>query len=135
MPSWYEEESDSGTQPSHLIENEIGREQAIPHSYLWPVPVVLCQAPEPDAELHSFPIKDLILFQRCPYRYRLNKEWGFVLILGLEMLSTSILARSQTAQAGRSCRINDRLSPLLSYADWNRFEDMKRALQIGFCLL
>jgi len=76
--SWYEEEGDSGMEPSQFIEDEIGREPVIPHPYIRSVPGLSCQAPEPDDELHSFSARDLILFQQCPYRYRLNKEWGFL---------------------------------------------------------
>ncbi|MFH0968078.1 MAG: PD-(D/E)XK nuclease family protein, partial [Methanobacteriota archaeon] len=133
--SWYEEEGDSGMQPSQFIENEIGSEQVIPHSYTRPVPAVSCQAPKPDAELHSFPAKDLILFQQCPYRYRLNKEWGFLPGLSPDLgfgnaLHFCLGEISKLLKQGMSVdqAVDQSIESgfFLPYADRNRFEGMKR---------
>jgi len=133
--SWYEEEGDSGLQPSQFIEDEIGREPVIPHPYTRPVPGVACQAPEPDAELHSFSAKDLILFQQCPYRYRLNKEWGFLPGLSPDLgfgnalhfclgEISNLLKQGVPVEQAVDQSIESGF--FLPYADRNRFLGMKR---------
>lgn len=133
--SWYEEEADFGMQPSQFIENEIGRDQVIPHSYLRPIPAMPCKASEQDAELHSFPAKDLILFLQCPYRYRLNKEWGFLPGLSPDLgygnalhfcLGEISRLLKQGVPVEKAVDQSIESGFFLPYADLNRFEGLKR---------
>ncbi|MDD1727436.1 MAG: hypothetical protein LUQ50_00025 [Methanospirillum sp.] len=133
--SWYEEEGDSGMQPSQFIENEIGRDTVIPHPYLRPVQAVSCHAPEPDAQLHSFSAKDLILFKQCPFRYRLNKEWGFLPGLSPDLgfgnalhfcLGEISKLLKQGVPVEKAVDQSIESGFCLTYADRNRFLGMKR---------
>lgn len=133
--SWYEEEGDAGMQPSQFIEHEIGREPVIPHPYLRPIPSVSCYSPEPEAELHSFSAKDLILFQQCPYRYRLNKEWGFLPGLSPDLgfgnalhfcLGEIAKLLKQGVPVEQAVDQSIESGFFLPYADRNRFLGMKR---------
>jgi DNA helicase-2/ATP-dependent DNA helicase PcrA len=136
--SWYEEEGYSGMQPSQFIENEIGRDKVIPHLYLRSVQAVPFHAPEPDAKLHSFSAKDLILFQQDPYRNRLNKEWGFLPGLSPDLGFGNALhfclgeisnLLKQGVPVEKAVDQSIESGFFLPYADRNRFEGMKRVAQ------
>jgi len=133
--SWYEEEGEYGMQPSLFIENEIGRDQVILQPYTRPIQVTSCLAPDPEAELHSFPAKDLILYQQCPYRYRLNKEWGFLPGLSPDLgygnalhfcLGEISALLKQGAPVELAVDKAIETGFFLPYADRNRYEGMKR---------
>ncbi len=133
--SWYEEEGESGMQPSQFLEKEIGRDNIIQQPYTRLIQSSSCLAPEPEAELLSFPTKDLILFEQCPYRYRLNKEWGFLPGLSPDLgygnalhfclgeISTLLKQGVSVEQAVEQALATGFFLP---FADRNRFLGMKR---------
>ena len=76
--SYYDKDQDFSALPSLFVEDEIGSDEITRLSDPGKVPLIKCSSPSKERKMLSFSAKDLLLFTQCPYRYRLNKEWGFL---------------------------------------------------------
>jgi DNA helicase-2/ATP-dependent DNA helicase PcrA len=74
----YDRQYETSTLPSLFVDEVTETDEVTylvnPHR----IPLVPSESRKREKEILSFSAKDLILFRQCPYRYRLNKEWGFL---------------------------------------------------------